>query len=82
MPHLPPTGDRWGLHQSHDLIPGLTFGHVIGLCYWSNPLVAPVQDVGYVGIRPLSPLGRGSNFKSTYIPGRGEVGHYFDKCIR
>ncbi len=47
MPHLPPTGDRWGFNP-------LTFGHVI----WSNPLAAPVQDGGYVGIRPLSPLGR------------------------
>ncbi len=53
MPHLPPTGDRWGLDQSHDLIP-LPLGMLIGL----NPLVAPVQDGGYVGIRPLSPLGR------------------------
>ncbi len=52
MPHLPPTGDRWGLDQSHDLIP-LPLGVL-----FSNPLVAPVQDGGYVGIRPLSPLGR------------------------
>ncbi len=51
MPHLPPyTGDRWGLDQSHDLIP-LPLG-------MSNPLVAPVQDGGYVGIRPLSPIDR------------------------
>ncbi len=54
MPHLPPTGDRWGLDQSHDLIPLRTFGHVNGLI----PLVAPVQDGGYVRIRALSPLGR------------------------
>ncbi len=33
MPHLPPTGDRWGLDQSHDLIP-LPLGMLFGLIPW------------------------------------------------
>ncbi len=38
------------MDQPHDLIP-LSLGMLI-------PLVTPVQGGGYVGIRPLSPLGR------------------------
>ena len=39
MPHLPPTGHRWGLDQSHGLIPipqGMLSGLMPHHCPWSR----------------------------------------------